>query len=139
MTDADLVDRFFEELSRRGHDPLLDRAESTGRFEIVRGEHTDRWLVTVKGGYITVSRGDGDADWVMRADRGAFNRVIHGDAGALAALVRGTLSVTFEADAYRLGLLVRLFAGPQESRKQWIKDPRWQEDRQEDWQEEPQG
>src|SRR5262245_58806494 len=101
MTEADragdLVDEFFEELARRGHEPLLDRTDSIGRFEVVEGERTDRWLVAIKGGYLTVSQGDGDADWVMRVDRAALNRIIHGDVGALAALIRGQLNVEFEA------------------------------------------
>jgi putative sterol carrier protein len=125
VTNPDLVEDFFDELSQRGHEPLLDRADGTGRFEIVDGGRTDRWLVRIKDGHIAVSRGDGDADWVMRADREAFNRVIHGDAGALAAVIRGTLIVSFDEESQRLGLLTRLFAGPPEARKQWIEDECW--------------
>lgn len=124
MADSDRVARFFEELGRRGHEPLLDRMHAVGRVELSDGGHTERWLLAVRGGYITVSKGGGeaDADWVMKADRGAFERVIHGDAGALAALIRGTLSVQLANPDQKLALITRLFAGPPESRGQWTVD-----------------
>lgn len=126
MADSDLIEGFFDELSRRGHDPLLERMDGVGRFEVVDGDDTDDWTVTIKGGYITVMRGDGDADWVVRAERGAFNQVIHGDAGSLAAYVAGTLDIVWHDPSQRFGLITRLFAGPPEARKQWIPDERWQ-------------
>ena len=112
MADPDLVEGFFDELGRRGHDPLLDRLDATGRFEIRGGEQTDCWVVAVKGGYITVSRGGGDADWVMRADRETFHDVIHGDAGVLAAYLSGDLDLVLEDPSMRFGMIRRLFAGP---------------------------
>jgi hypothetical protein len=95
MADSDRVERFFQELDRRGHEPLLERMQATGRVELYDGGRTEHWLLAVRGGYVTASRSEGplEADWVMRADRRDFERVIHGDAGALAALIRGTLSV----------------------------------------------
>lgn len=127
MADPDLVEGFFDELGRRGHDPLLDRLEGTGRFEVVDGGHADCWMVTIKGGYITVARGGGDhADWVMRGGRATFNEVIHGDAGSFAAYLNGTLDVLVQDPSMRFGLITRLFAGPPQARKQWIPDERWQ-------------
>lgn len=124
MADSDRVEQFFEELGQRGHEPLLDRMQAVGRVELYDGERTERWLLAVRGGYITVSKGAGetDVDWVMTAGRRAFERVIHGDAGALAALIRGTLSVQLVDPNQKLGLITRLFAGPAQSRKQWIED-----------------
>lgn len=124
MADSDRIDQFFDDLGRRGHEPLLDRMDAVGRVELYDGGQIERWLVAVRCGYITVSKGDGgaDADWVIKADRRAFARVIHGDAGALAALIRGTLSVQLVDPDQKLGLITRLFAGPPESRKQWIED-----------------
>ena len=126
MAVPDLVEGFFDELGRRGHDPLLDRLESTGRFEVVADGQTDCWMVAVKGGYITVSRGGGDADWVLRSDRAVFNQVIHGDAGSLSAYLDGTLDIVLHNPYTRFGLITRLFAGPPQARKQWIPDERWQ-------------
>ena len=61
-----------------------------------------------------MSRGDGEAsaDWVMKADRRAFERVVHDDAGVLAALIRGALSVELVDPRQKLGLISRLFARP---------------------------
>jgi hypothetical protein len=125
MTDSDLVEEYFDELSRRGHDPLLGRNYDTVRFEIVDdGGHTDEWLVALNGGDIGVSRGDGDADWVVRVERKELSRIIHGDTSVLAAHVRGTFVVSKEDPSRCFGLLMRLFAGPPESRRQLIHNQR---------------
>jgi hypothetical protein len=113
----DRIAEFFAELDRRGHDPLLDRVNCTGRVEITDDGRLDQWLVSIKGGYISVAHGGGDSDWVMRAERDAFVRVIHGDAGSLAAIVRGTLELTMLDDSQRFGLLTRIFAGHPETRQ----------------------
>lgn len=116
MTEPDHIDEFFRELGSRGHDPLLDRLEGTGRFEVCEGGRMEQWLVSVKGGYVAVSRGGGDADWVMRAEREAFSRIISGETSALAAFVRGALVVSILDPTQRFGLITRLFAGPPEGR-----------------------
>jgi hypothetical protein len=112
----DLVESFFEELGRRGHDPLLDRVSSTGLFEVHDGERTDAWLVKVQGGYIAVSQGAGDADWVIHVDRKVLNQVITGEEGSLPAFIRGTLALKIKDQSARFFLLTRLFAGRRESR-----------------------
>ena len=121
MAEPDLVEGFFQDLSGRGHDPLLDRLNSVGRFEVVEGEHTDCWLVAVKGGHITVSQGGGDADWVMRADRETMNEVIRGDTGVLAAYLSGDLDVGLQDPSMRFGMIRRLFAGPRSADKQSMR------------------
>jgi putative sterol carrier protein len=114
---ADVVESFFRELNERGHDPLLDRLRGTGRFELVDGDRVDVWLVTVKGGYPSVSRGEGEADWMVRADRATFVSVITGDTAALAAVMRGTFDLSLRDTSHRLGLLPRVLAGPTELRR----------------------
>jgi SCP-2 sterol transfer family len=112
----DRVESFFEELGRRGHDPLLSRVGGTGKFEVVDGDRIDHWLVNVQGGYIAVSRGEGEADFVMRAERSAFEGLIDGDLSSLAAFIRGMLHIDVADPSQRFGLVTRLFAGPPESR-----------------------
>ena len=124
MADSDSVERFFDELGRRGHEPLLDRLNSTGRFELVDGGQVEEWLVAVRGGYITVTRGGGDADYVLRGERHAFDRIIHGDAGSVAAVIRGTMTLSRKDSDVRFGLITRLFAGTPDSRREWVDDPR---------------
>lgn len=44
MTDANA--EFFQGLGSRGHEPLLEKATGTIRFDLADGTRTDRWLVT---------------------------------------------------------------------------------------------
>src|SRR5262245_33863311 len=113
----DRVDEFFDELSRRGHDPLLDRLEGTGRFEGCGGGQVEQWLGAGKGGYVNGTRGGGNADWVMRAERSDFARLINGEVGTLSAFIRGTLQLTIQGKGQRIGLISRVFAGAPEARR----------------------
>ena len=114
----DPVNSFFDELAQCGREPLLGRGESLGRIEVMQDGRVDGWQILIKGGYIAVSRDEaGEPDWVMRARREDFEQIVGGDVGALAALVRGRLSVQISGGSQSFALLNRLFAGPPESRK----------------------
>ena len=65
MTDA--TAKFFDALVERGHEPLLEKATGTVRFDLKDGRKTDRWLVTVAKGDIKVSRRNLRADCVTTA------------------------------------------------------------------------
>ncbi|GAA5194677.1 hypothetical protein GCM10023322_59650 [Rugosimonospora acidiphila] len=109
----DVVETFFGDLARRGHDPALRRGESTGRFDIVRDGEVERWFISIKEGNIEVSRGkEGEPDWVMEADRGDFAGIVSGDDSALAARVRGVLRVYLNGGSQSFGLLTKLFSAP---------------------------
>ena len=84
---------FFDELGGRGHEPLLRKATGSARFDVVDGKRTERWLVTIDKGDITVSRRNAAADCVLRADRASFDRVVAGELNAVAAVLRGELAV----------------------------------------------
>jgi SCP-2 sterol transfer family protein len=105
----------FSALGRRGYEPLLFRANGTLRIELADGRKTDRWLVAVSKGNVSVSRGGGPADCVFRGQKALFDRLASGQANAAVALLRGDL--TLEGD-YNLGVLFqRLFPGPRSSRR----------------------
>jgi hypothetical protein len=59
---------FFDQLARRGHEPLLQRASGTLRFDLQHGTETDHWLVAIDRGDIAVSRKKVRADCVIRTD-----------------------------------------------------------------------
>jgi putative sterol carrier protein len=113
MSDTSV--QFFEELGRRGHEPLLQHATGTIRFELAQGKRTDRWLVSVNKGDITVSHGNGEADTVVNADEALFHRLVSGEQNAMAALLRGAVGV--EGRVQLLAQFQRLLPGPPKRRR----------------------
>ena len=90
---ADVTEAFFTELGRRGHEPLLEKASGTLRIDLAHGKQTDRWLVAVEKGDVAVSRRNVRADCVMRVEKALFDRIVAGEANAMAALLRGAIGV----------------------------------------------
>jgi putative sterol carrier protein len=112
MADATAV--FFEELARRGHEPLLGDAVGSVRFELVGEAHTDTWRVMLDNGEVSVMREGGTADCVVRADKTLFDRIAGGEVNAMAALLRGALA--FEGDPELLVRVQRVFPPPRADR-----------------------
>ncbi len=113
MVDATAA--FFGELGGRGHEPLLNKASGTLRFDLRDGKRVDRWLVAVKKGEVTVSRRNGVADCVVSTDRAIFDGVASGKTNAMVALLRGAMGV--EGDVQLLVLFQRLFPAPPRARR----------------------
>jgi putative sterol carrier protein len=105
-TTASTVE-FFDDLSSREHEPLLERVDATVRFDVVDGEHTEHRLTRINHGHISVSAEYGAADCAMRADRSAFDAIVGGRISGMAALLRGVLTV--DGDPELLVLSQRLF------------------------------
>ena len=113
MTDA--TAEFFDALVERGHEPLLEKAKGTLRFDLKDGKKTDRWLVTIDKGDLAVSRQNLRADCVVTADKSLFDGIASGKTNVMAALLRGAMGV--EGDVQLLVLFQRLFPGPPRSRR----------------------
>ena len=105
------IDQFFDDLDRRGREPLLTRVSATIRFDITDGEQTEHRLIRIDHGDIRVSVGDEPADCVIRAERAVCDDVVSGRTSALAALLRGAAAV--EGDMEVMVLTQRLFTGSQ--------------------------
>jgi hypothetical protein len=108
MTDS--ATEFFDDLARRGHEPLLEKAQGRLRIELVNGKKTDRWLVSFDRGDISVSRRNEKADCVFRTNGALFGRIVHGKSNAVTAVLRGAASA--EGDLELLFLLQRIFPAP---------------------------
>ena len=109
-TSADPTTGFFHALAERGHEPLLTNASGTLRFDVTDGGRVDRWLVSIEDGDVSVSKRNASADAVLRIDRAVFDRLVTGEANAMAALLRGLVEPKGD-----LGLLMqfqRVFPGP---------------------------
>ena len=107
---ADATADFFDGLTKRGQEPLLGKLKATVRFDIVAGKRTDHRLLGIKDGALDVSRSDGEADCVLRADKSAFDKVASGRTNAMAAYLRGAL--TLDGEPRLLVRLQRLFPPP---------------------------
>jgi putative sterol carrier protein len=112
---SDAIVEFFEELGRRGHEPLLAKVTGRVRFDLVDGGRTDRWLVAVDNGGVAVSHQGGPADCTIRTDRALFERLCHGKENAIAAVLRGALICTGNVEL--LFAIQRIFPGPPRDRQ----------------------
>jgi putative sterol carrier protein len=109
----DATTEFFEQLARRGHEPLLEKASGSARFELTDRKRTERWLVEVRKGDIAVSHRNVRSDCIVRCPRALFSKLARGEENALAALLRGAIEV--EGMVGFLVLLQKLFPGPPRS------------------------
>ena len=90
---ADPTAEFFDGLAQRGYEPLLAHVSGTMRFDIASGKKTESWLLAIDKGKLTVSRSGGAADATFSAGKTEFDRLVRGQQNAVAAVLRGTLSV----------------------------------------------
>ena len=95
---SDRTAQFFENLAKRGHEPLLEKMQGTMRFDLRENGHTDRWVVAVDKGDISIAHKGGPADCTLRADKSLFNRMTTGEVNATAAVLRGALDVEGESE-----------------------------------------
>ncbi|HEY2671199.1 MAG TPA: glycogen debranching N-terminal domain-containing protein [Rugosimonospora sp.] len=106
----DATEQFFDELARRGYEPKLAPACGTGFFDVTENGRSQQWLVRIRNGNIAVSRQRSEADFVVRADRAVFNKLVNGSLNALSAVFCDALA--FEGDVRLLVLFQRLFPPP---------------------------
>ncbi|MGW5670380.1 SCP2 sterol-binding domain-containing protein [Micromonospora sp. NPDC003776] len=111
---VDATTRFFEDLDRRGFEPLLAKTAGTLRFDLHEGAQTTHWLLQIDRGKLEVRQEDREADTVVGTAPRLFGELVTGQENAISALLRGDMTV---AGDLRLVLQVeRLFPGPPDSR-----------------------
>ncbi|MBQ1071653.1 SCP2 sterol-binding domain-containing protein [Micromonospora sp. C31] len=91
---VDATTRFFEDLDRRGYDPLLAKSSGTVRLDLHEGAHTTHWLLRVDHGRLQVSREDLEADTVVGTSPALFEELAAGREHGVAALLRGDMTVS---------------------------------------------
>jgi putative sterol carrier protein len=106
---SDAGTQFLQELDGR-EVPSLARARGTIRFDLADDGRTRHVRVELDRGRISVSRGAGAADCVVRMDAKLFGEVATGKANPLVAVLRGDL--TFDGDPELLVLFRRALAEP---------------------------
>ncbi len=104
------IEGFFDDLAHRGHEPLLRRAKGSLRIDLEDGTGTQRWFVTIEEGDVGVSHRNAKADCVVRTSEEVFAGMVAGRVNAMAATLRGVLSI--EGDPTLLVLFQRVFPGP---------------------------
>ncbi|MEU6077510.1 SCP2 sterol-binding domain-containing protein [Micromonospora sp. NPDC047074] len=111
---VDATTRFFEDLDRRGYDPLLDKASGTLRLDLHQGAQTTHWLLRIDRGQVRVSQEDQDADTVIGTSPELFDDLATGREHGIAALLRGDMTVT--GNVRLLVQLERLFPSNPDAR-----------------------
>jgi putative sterol carrier protein len=101
---------FFDELQRRGHEPLLEGAKGVVCVELLDGGRIERRIVAIDRGDIAVPDEGAAADCTLRVPGSIFDDLVGGRANALACVLRGAMNV--EGDWALMLLFQRLFPSP---------------------------
>ena len=108
MTDA--TAEFFDGLRQRDYQPALAHKSGVVRVDVVDDGRSERWFVAVDNGNVKVSKRNQAADSTVRVDRQLLDRIVTGEANAVAAVLRGEMSL--EGDWNLLIVFQRLFPSP---------------------------
>lgn len=111
---VDATTRFFEDLDRRGYEPLLAKTSGTLRIDLNEGAQTRHWLLRIDHGRLNVSQEDREADTVIGASPALFDDIASGREHGLAALLRGDMTVL--GDARLVVQVERIFPGSPDAR-----------------------
>jgi putative sterol carrier protein len=96
------TDAFFAELARRGHEPRLARVHGSVRFDLETSHGTERWLVCLVLGDITVSHRRAKADAILRTEKSLFDGFVTGRANPFAATLRGLVGLEGDPELFVL-------------------------------------
>ncbi len=111
---SDATTRFFEDLDRRGYEPLLAKTSGTLRFDLHEGARTYHWLLKIDRGRLRVSQEDLEADTVVGTSPALFEDLAAGREHGIAAILRGDMTVS--GDPRLIVQVERLFPGDPNAR-----------------------
>lgn len=101
---------FFERLSRRENELLLQQVTGSIRFDLAHEELVEHWFLSVDQGRVEVTREQREADCVLRTDMRIFEGMVCGEISSITAMLRGQIVV--QGDLRLLMLLERVLPGP---------------------------
>ena len=87
-TKPTTIQRFFDELSLRGQEPMLPHVTGTIEWNI---KDVGRWWVRMNHGTVHVSQSPQSADCVASCDAATFTGIIGGKENLMAAALRGVV------------------------------------------------
>jgi len=111
---VDATAKFFADLEQNNHQPLLEKATGSLRFELTEGNDVERWRLDVRSGDVAVSHKAGAADCILRTSKSVFDKLASGRDNPMTALLRGALTV--EGDPDLLLAFGRILPGPPRQR-----------------------
>jgi putative sterol carrier protein len=108
---SDAITTFLDELGGSPQ-PLLSHVAGTIRLDIDNGGGTRHWLLDIREGAVDVSDAGAatEADASMHTHRSVFERLITGEANAVASTLRGQLSM--DGNITLLVAFQRVMPGP---------------------------
>ncbi len=113
---ADPISDFFAELAEPGHLATFEHEVGTVRFDVPDAiktadvTHVEHWHVTVDDGDVTVTREQMPAEAVVRVARPCMELMVTGRLNAMAAMLRGLLTV--DGSVAALMVFQRCLPGP---------------------------
>src|SRR5215211_5225121 len=121
---ADTIEKFFQELEDKGHQPLLGKVRGTVRFDLANSDRggdrggdggVDHWRIAIDRGDIMITNDEGDADCTLLTNRAMFERLITGEENAIAAILRGAVECVGNVEL--LFVIYWIFRGPPRKRQ----------------------
>ena len=107
---TDVTAAFFDGLRQRDYEPSLAHKSGVVRVDVDDDGRSERWFVGIDDGNIKVSKRNQAADSTVRVDKQLLDRIVTGEANAVAALLRGAMAL--EGDWNLLLVFQRLFPSP---------------------------
>lgn len=117
--NGDATDNYFRELVAAGEEPLLRETVGTLLINLVEGEQTSHSLVKIDKGKVAVLRRASGGEAIIQCERDLFNKMVEGRKNAMAALLRGEISLG--GNLALVSAFVRLFPGPLQSQKTFME------------------
>jgi putative sterol carrier protein len=116
---ADAADQFFAAIAERAQGQLHPSVTGTLRIDAVDGRRTRHWLISIDKGRVHVARKNAPADMVVRGDARFLRRVFAGEANAMAAVLRGEITIAGRSDL--IVLFQRLLPRPLDAKTRGVE------------------